>query len=162
MSVSAVPMGSARDERSAPIHAGFKFHSASKSFLDAETLGEHVMTREACGFKIGVSGSGTRRVVVSAVKADGRPIVHVKTRDGVGHGSKAVDTIDLSLTQAAALADALNAAIRAAGKDPIIEEAKAAESARLAAQQAQDQAWEAAAPAYSNLRRPRRGVTCRD
>lgn len=120
------------------------------------------MTREACGFKIGVSGGGTRRVVVSAVKADGRPMVHVKTRDGVGHGSKAVDTIDLSLTQAAALADALNAAIKAAGKDPIIEEAKAAEAARRAVQQAQDQAWEAAAPLPSRLQKPRGSLTCRD
>lgn len=104
------------------------------------------MRRESCGFKVGVSGDGNRRVVVSAVKADGRPLVHMKLRTGLGDGSQASDTIDLSLPQAAALADALSAAIRAAGKDPLLEEAEAAKAARQAAQRAQDQAWDAAAP----------------
>lgn len=123
------------------------------------------MKREACGFRIGVSGDGNRRVTVSAVKADGRPLVHMKLRTGLGDGSKASDTIDLNPRQAAALADALQAAIRAAGQDPLIEEAEAAEAARQAAQRAQDQAWEAAAPLPSRRRRAsvpeRLGVTLR-
>ena len=111
------------------------------------------MRRESCGFKVGVSGDGNRRVVVSAVKSDGRPLVHMKLRTGLGDGSQASDTIDLSLTQAVALADALSAAIQAAGKDPVLEEAEAAEAARQAAQQAKDREWEDAAPLLSRRRR---------
>jgi hypothetical protein len=45
------------------------------------------VTRRACGFKVGVSGGANRRVTVSAVKANGRPLVHLKVRTGIGEGS---------------------------------------------------------------------------
>lgn len=107
------------------------------------------MIREACGFKIRVGGKGNRQVAVSAVKADSRPLVHLKVRDGIGDGSRSADTIDLDLSQAAALADALNAAIKAAGKDPLFEEHLAEQFRRETAKRAEDEAWEAAAPRLS-------------
>ncbi|MCJ2131599.1 hypothetical protein [Methylobacterium sp. E-045] len=104
------------------------------------------MIREACGFKVRVGGKGNRQVAVSAVKADSRPLVHLKMRDGIGNSSRAADTIDLDLSQANALANALIAAIKAAGKDPVVEEHLAEQFRRETARRAEDEAWEAASP----------------
>jgi hypothetical protein len=104
------------------------------------------MMREACGFKVGVNGEGSRRVTVSAVRANGRPLVHLKVRAGIGEGSKPSDTIDLDMSQAAALVHSLRAAIEAAGADPLLEESGSMQMEQQAALKAADEAWEAAAP----------------
>jgi hypothetical protein len=104
------------------------------------------VTRRACGFKVGVSGGANRRVTVSAVKANGRPLVHLKVRTGIGEGSKPSDTIDFDMSQAAALVNSLRAAIEAAGADPLLEDIGSMKMKRQASLRAADEAWEAAAP----------------
>lgn len=77
-----------------------------------------VASRRASSFKTGIDGTDRRRMTVAAIVLGTQPLVHLRLRRGAGTGSKSVDTIDLSLSQANALVRAINAAIEAAENDP--------------------------------------------